>query len=261
MNQAETLKLAAVEDGMWYFKGLHAHVLEAMKRARLATGVQILDAGCGTGGLIKRLSAQFSSVGWAGVDVNPEAVAIARQRTAGETVDCRVGSITALPWGDDCFDAVLSMDVLYHVEDDALALRELFRVLKPGGMCWLNLPAHPWLWSYHDVATSALRRYERSGLLRLLEGAGFEILNCTHWNTLLLPLIVVRRKLLPPPSGGSDVMHYPPLLDALLSSVLSLERALIRCGWRFTVGSSLWTAVRKPASPRGSSDLFGATED
>jgi SAM-dependent methyltransferase len=246
MDLQETLKLAAVEDDMWYFRGLHAHVSGALQRAGLKPGATVLDAGCGTGGLIRRISGVRPGIHWKGIDINPDAVALARERTRGLPVELAVGSVTRLPWDDAVFDAAVSMDVLYHVEDDALSLRECLRVLKPGGNLWLNVPAHSWLWSYHDVATSAVRRYDRKALLELVGGAGFDVLEWTHWNSLLLPLIAFRRKVLPQPAEGSDVMKYPPLLDGLFSAVLLAERYCIQAGLRFPMGSSLWIAARKP---------------
>jgi SAM-dependent methyltransferase len=246
MNRSETLKLASVEDEMWYFKALHARVREALAEGGLCSGGVVLDAGCGTGGLIKRIQGWRPELRWTGIDLNEEAVELARARAGDSPVEWRVGSVTELPWAGHVFDAVLSMDVLYHVEDDALALGEFFRVLRPGGFLCLNVPAHPWLWSYHDTATSALRRYERRALVQLVREAGFEVLNCTHWNTFLLPIIAFRRKVLPPPQGGSDVSTYPPFLDALLTSVLSVERYLNRLGCNFSAGSSLWVTARRP---------------
>ncbi len=246
MNRSETLKLASVEDDMWYFKALHARAREALAGGRVCSGGVVLDAGCGTGGLIRRFQAWRPELRWTGIDLNQEAVELARARNGDSPADWRVGSVTQLPWADDGFDAVLSMDVLYHVEDHALALREIFRVLKPGGFFCLNVPAHPWLWSYHDTATSALRRYERGSLVQLVREAGFEVLNCTHWNTFLLPVIAFRRMVLPPPRGGSDVTAYPPVVDALLTSVLSVERYLNRLGCNFPAGSSLWVTARRP---------------
>jgi len=80
MNRAETLKLASVEDEMWYFKGLHARVREALAGSGLSSGGGILDAGCGTGGLIKRLKGWRPELRWTGIDLNAEAVELARER-------------------------------------------------------------------------------------------------------------------------------------------------------------------------------------
>src|SRR5882724_7193660 len=171
MQPDEYRKLAAVEDGMWYFRSLHAHVAHVLD-ARLGKDAEVLDAGCGTGGLIRRLAPFRPTWRWTGVDVSPVALELARQRCRSE-VKFREASVTALPSGDAHFDAVVSADVLYHVDDDALALREFFRVLRPGGVVVLNLPAYQWLWSYHDTAVHSRRRYDRGDVLAKLRTAGF----------------------------------------------------------------------------------------
>jgi len=238
MEEAEYRKLAAVEDRMWYFAALHRLIERALQK-RLAGGpAQILDAGCGTGGLIARLAPAYPAWSWTGVDVSPLGCALARERWG---VPLRPGfgvqaehalpriveaDITSLPFPDACFDAVVSADVLYHVADDQQALREFRRVLRPGGVLILNLPAHPWLWSYHDAAVGGLRRYRRSGLARQLSAAGFSSVRLTHWNTLLLPLIAFRRKCLPAPAGGSDVHEFSRPLELLGRAATALER-----GW------------------------------
>lgn len=252
MEEAEYRKLAAVEDRMWYFASLHALVERALQ-ARLGTGpAQILDAGCGTGGLIGRLSSAHPAWSWTGVDVSPLACALARERwstngwsaTSGRAVPSIVeANITALPFPTASFDAVVSADVLYHVADDQTALQEFRRVLRPGGVLILNLPAHPWLWSYHDVAVGGLRRYRRSGLGRQLRAAAFSSVRLTHWNTLLLPLIAFRRKCLPAPAGGSDVQEFSLPLELLGRTATALER-----GWLdlapLPFGSSLLAVAR-----------------
>jgi len=242
MEEAEYRKLAAVEDRMWYFAALHAHV-ERELAVHLREGpAQILDAGCGTGGLMARLGPGHPAWSWTGVDLSPVACALARARwsaptprslgeggPAGRPAPLVVeASLTALPFPDDAFDAVVSADVLYHVADDSAALRELRRVLRPGGVLILNLPAHPWLWSYHDEAVGGLRRYRAGELSRQLQAAAFTPVLLTHWNTLLLPLIAARRKLLPAPAGGSDVQEFSPPLEWLGRAATALERAWLR---------------------------------
>src|SRR6186713_3158521 len=85
MDPAEYPKLAAVEDTMWYFRALHALARGALERELPAeTPAEILDAGCGTGGLIRRLSAAHPAWRWSGVDLSPIACALARQRVGAD---------------------------------------------------------------------------------------------------------------------------------------------------------------------------------
>ncbi len=242
MDAGEYRKLAAVEDAMWYFRALHAHVGWELS-AHLPVGPgRILDAGCGTGGLIRRLAPLRPEWTWTGVDVSSLACELARERGAGDVTEA---SVTALPFRAGEFAAVVSADVLYHLDDDEAALREMTRVLRPGGIVVINVPAHRWLWSYHDVAVAGRRRYTRPELAEKLARAGLTTLRLTHWNSVLLPLIAARRKLLPAPKGGSDVNLSPAWLESGLSAVLAGESAWIRRVGNLSLGSSILAVARR----------------
>jgi len=244
MEDAEYRKLAAVEDRMWYFRGLHALIERELTVAAVGRGLAVLDAGCGAGGLIRRLAPGHLDWTWSGIDLSPLACALARERTAAQIVEASVG---ALPFAAESFDAVVSADVLYHLDDDAAALREAARVLRPGGVVVVNVPAFPWLWSYHDEAVHGRRRYRRRELQDKLRAAGLEPLRATYWNTLLFPLVVARRKLWAAPAGGSDVQVYSAPVEGLGNLALGLERAWLGAGLRLPWGSSVFAVGRKPA--------------
>ena len=241
MDEEEYRKLAAVEDAMWYFRALHAHIGRELA-ARLPAGpARILDAGCGTGGLIRRLGPLRPEWQWTGVDLSPLACQLARERGVA---DVREASVTALPFSDGEYTAVVSADVLYHLEDDEAALREMARVLRPGGIAVINVPAHRWLWSYHDVAVSGRRRYTRAELAGKVQRAGLTTLRLTHWNTVLLPFIAARRKLWPAPRGGSDVKLAAPWVETTLSGVMSVESAWMQNAGDLPMGSSILAVAR-----------------
>jgi SAM-dependent methyltransferase len=249
MHEAEYRKLAGVEDRMWYFHALHTLVERQLRRSLGNRPARLLDAGCGTGGLIFRMSEAHPAWRWTGVDLSPLALELAAARwsatsgRAGEPPTLLEADITALPFPDAQFDAITSADVLYHVAEDNAALRELRRVLRPGGALILNLPAHPWLWSYHDEAVAGLRRYRRGELRSQLLAAGFTEASLTHWNTLLLPLIAARRKLLPPPESGSDVQGYSWPLEVLGRAATAAERIWLQAA-SLPFGSSLLAVAR-----------------
>ena len=230
MSPDEYPKLAAVEDRMGYFRALHGRLEQALV-GRLGASAAILDAGCGTGGLIRRLAPQHPGWTWTALDASPLACDFARSRVSAG-VSVVEAAVEQLPFPDASFDAVVSADELYHVDDDLAALREFRRVLRPGGCVVINVPAHRWLFSYHDVAVHARRRYALREVREKLATAGFAPSDETHWNALLLPLVFVRRKLLPAPAGGSDVEPWPAWQESLFAAAMQLERI-----WHRQVGS------------------------
>jgi ubiquinone/menaquinone biosynthesis C-methylase UbiE len=251
MNDEEYQKLAAVEDRMWYFRALHGHVERELVAGFGGRPAAILDAGCGTGGLIARLGPRHPTWEWTGLDLSEIACEFATQRVAGSgaprpnAITIRRGSVEALPFADGSFDAIVSADVLYHVDDDAAALREFSRVLRPHGLVVLNVPAYRWLWSYHDEAVHSRRRYGRGDVRRLMRDAGFALRQATYWNTLAFPLVVVRRKLLPAPPGGSDVRLYSAPVEKAFDLAMALERTWLRSVGALPFGSSVFAVGRK----------------
>lgn len=232
---------------MWWFAALHANVaLLCGRLAHRAEGGTLLDAGCGTGGLLARLSAALPDRAAIGIDADRFACERARAKS-GRPV-C-AGSVDALPFADGAFGAIVSADVLCHAGvDERMALAQFHRCLGEHGVLILNLPAYSWLMSAHDRAVANVRRYNRRRVVRLLEGAGFRLLFASYWNTILFPVMVVTRKLLP--TGGavtSDVALHPPTVEALCRAATRLEHALLRRGIGMPFGGSVIAVAAKQA--------------
>lgn len=239
MEAAEYRKLAEIEDQMWYFRALHRRRAHELARHVGPGPARVLDAGCGTGGFIRMLHEARPAWQVTGVDLSPLACSIARERVGVEIVE---GSLTALPFADDSFDAITTGDVLYHVDDTEGAMRECVRCVKPGGVVVVNEPAYKWLWSYHDVATEAAHRFTRPGLVAQFRKVGLEVRLATYVNLLPLPLVVTRRKLFPPAQPTSDVQLYSAPVEALFSAMAAVEHAWIGRGWSLPAGSSVFVA-------------------
>lgn len=242
MEPAEYDRLAATEDRLWYFRALRARVIDAFEKAGVEDNAVVLDAGCGTGGMLRRLSEWRTGILLRGIDLSP--AACDRAEDAGFEV--REGSIEEIPYGDGEFDAIVSLDVLTQVESPLLALVEFLRCLKPGGVLVLNGAALQWLWSYHDERVQSTRRLDRKKVIKLLREAGFRVEFVTHWNFLLLPLVVIRRKFLPRRDGTSDVRPAWPPVNWLCLGVAWVERLLTRTGIPLPIGSSLFVIARRP---------------
>jgi SAM-dependent methyltransferase len=246
MNTDEYIKLAEVEDRMWYFPAMHWYVQRAFRRAGVGADAHVLDAGCGTGGLSLRLRAAQPSWQMEAIDFSSLAVELAQRRVPG--VHFQEASVTALPFPDASFDAVACVDVISQVDDDRGALAELFRVLKPGGHFVTNVPAYMWLWSYHDVSCQTKRRYVRPQLRGLIEAAGFTDVDATYWNALTLPMLTVKRKVFRTAEDTSDVKPYPAALEAVFTGLMGIEHAWVRAGGRWAWGSSIFASARKPSA-------------
>ena len=232
------------EETQWWYAGMRAislSILGTEWRDGDAEARRILDAGCGTGNNLAHLRRFGRTVG---VDLSDEALALCRRRGVAATR----ANLLALPFPDGAFDAVTSFDVLYHrwVADDRVAVREMVRVLRPGGLLLVRVPALAMLWGAHDEAVHSRHRYTRGEVRRLLEGEGLEVVRLTYANTLLFPVIAARRtldRLLG--RHGSDVGFLPAPLEWTFRHLLGLESRLVR-RLSLPVGASVFALARKP---------------
>ncbi len=228
MNTAEYERMYRLEDTYWWFVGRHK-LIENVMRAAYPTPCAdrvILDAGCGTGAMSIRLK-QWGRV--VSADFSPLALQFSRRRGL-ETLVC--ADAMRLPFSADSFDTIVSMDVLEHIPDDALALREFHRVLKPGGRVLLTVPAYPHLWSEHDVALMHFRRYKRAELEARFTEAGFRLEKLSHTMTTLYPIVSLQRKLnakKPPHDPPQAAMpQVPAPINSALKGLLTVENAVAR---------------------------------
>ena len=238
MERAEYERMHAVEDRMWWYRGLRALAAQLLARALSeapGTG-PVLDAGCGTGGMLLTLGAAVSGRPTVGLEYDALAAALAASK-AGRPV--AAGSVNEMPLRESALGAYVSLDVLCHGGvDPTAALKEAHRCLQPGAIALFNLPAYGWLLSAHDRRVHNVRRFTRGQARALLVGHGFRILRSSYWNSLLFPLMLLHR-LLERDDAESDVRDYPFWLDRLCSTALAIERALIGTGLSLPFGGSL----------------------
>jgi SAM-dependent methyltransferase len=242
LERREYDKLNAVEDEMWWFRGNHANLLTAFRglEGRLPVG-PLLDAGCGTGGLLAKLGRELPEWRPIGLDADAMACAVARAKS-GRPV-C-AGSANALPFADRSLAAIFSVDVLCHRNvDEGRALADFHRCLAVGGLLVMNLPSYQWLLSAHDRAVSNVRRYSQRRARALLRDAGFSKIRTTYWNTILFPLMVLRRFAVR--NDVSDVMPFPPPVELAFRGIMRIENSLLGHGIRLPFGGSLLATAIK----------------
>lgn len=216
MEAKEYRRLAEIEDSHWWYRAMHELVLQRLD----LNGFRILDAGCGAGGLTEKLE-KFGRV--IGLDISSLALSLAKKRKL-ELVE---GSVNDLPLGKNKFDLAVSASVLYHQRvDEKTALREFYRVLKPGGKLLLILPAFSWAWGVHDKAVHTRRRYSLSEAMRLMESDGFRVIENRFIFSFLFPVFVVKRlteKISPKQRIVSDLEVMPNFFNSLLFWLCRVE--------------------------------------
>jgi SAM-dependent methyltransferase len=246
LNPEEYRRMADLEGVQWWYAGMRRiarEILTPLLPDDAAPSRRILDAGCGTGWNLQDLGSFGRTFG---VDLSPLA-AITTQRRGGRVTQ---GNVLQLPFSSAAFDVVTSFDVLYHawITSDDQAVRELARVLKPGGLILLKVPALKILWGAHDEAVHSRHRYTRGELEALVHGAGLELVRSTYANTLLFPVLLSRRFLdRALDRHGSDVALLPSPLESAFLGLLRVEAALMRYS-NLPIGASVFAVARKPAA-------------
>lgn len=224
-------------DRLERLRGLEGRHFWSLGRDRLvdnliqrdAMAAPYLDAGAGSGAYAQRLGPGTTWFDTGPVD------------PGGLRAD-----VVGMPFLDDSFRTVLMRDVLEHV-DDAAALREAFRVLKPGGHLLVTVPAWPSLWGPRDELAGHLRRYRRNTLCRVVRQAGFGIRDLRGYQFVLLPAVIGMRWTARVTGRElADSEEHVGRLNRILTAVNVFEADLAR--------------RRRPAPPTGSSLVLVAVK-
>ena len=247
MNDQEFRLLDQIEADHWWFVGKRL-ILRAVLEAGVR-GDRLLDLGCGTGGVLRDWMDESQCFG---IDRNRLALEICA-RNGFKRLVC--GNLTALPFRNESFDAVLLMDVIEHLEDDVAFLRTASELCAPGGRVVVAVPAYQMLWSQHDVTFEHQRRYSAKQLETVLHQSGLELERLTYTNTLLFPIAAVWRLVsyrlgLGRLAPKHDFWPIPRWLNRLLTGFYLLEARLLE---RFDLpfGLSILCVARRPGRASG----------
>ena len=218
--------MAETEARHWWFTGRRANLAAFLQSLSLPPAARILEIGSGTGGNLDML-AQFGTV--TAVEMDADARALAADKT-GHRFRILAGTCPDnLPLANETFDLICLLDSLEHIEADAATLRAVRGLLAPGGRVLITVPAHPWLWSAHDVFLHHQRRYRRADLRALSETAGFVVRRLTYFNFFLFPLAVAARfKDQVLKSAVATGAGLPPAtVNAVCAGIFGAERFLL----------------------------------
>ena len=255
--------MAQVERDLWWYRALHALVLTEIRRHPARQDAEIVDAGCGTGGLMLCLrDAGYSRL--RGFDLSEDAVQTCRERGLEVERDHLLN--LGERYAPDSADVIVSNDTLYFLNEGERAtfIAACGRVVRPGGILILNLPALKVFSGLHDVSVGigqrfgfgrvqrhaqSGQRFEKRDVGRMFANAELDVVSELFWPFLLSPMIFaarlgqrIRMRLQPGLTVRSDVDLPPKWLNEFLFGLTQFENR------RFAVkpfGSSLFVVARK----------------
>jgi len=247
-------QLAEIEDQHFWFRARN-HLIFGLARkisSSLPLGSLVLEVGCGTGNVLRVLQKACPNCRVVGLELWSDGLRHARSRTRAALVQA---DIRNAPFGKQ-WDLVGMFDVLEHIQEEHETLAALWNYLAPGGRLLLTVPAHQSLWSYFDEAAQHCRRYSVQDLRKKLVEAGFQVEFLSQFMACIFPMVWVYRKVLGlrQPAAPDDArgrtngeFRIVPVVNPILTALLSLEAGWLARGHHLPVGTSLVAVARRPA--------------
>jgi 2-polyprenyl-3-methyl-5-hydroxy-6-metoxy-1,4-benzoquinol methylase len=245
-------------DHFWY-RGRHKLLLtvlrkEISRRFVAADDLRAMDLGGGCGGWLEYLHAHAAGTfrHLALADSSLRALSLAEAVVGSFATRYQI-DLLDLPWLEE-WDVVFLLDVLEHIPDHAEVLRQVFRILRPGGLLFVTTPALQFFWTYNDDLSNHQRRYCREDFRTLAERTGLELLRADYFMFFLSPALLLSRMLFRPPASATPDQRREHLarthriparpINGLLAKVFSIEASMVN-SIRFPWGTSILGVFRR----------------
>lgn len=195
-----------------------------------------MEIGCGTGYVLSGIKKAFPQIDIVGSELFEEGLKFARMRNP----EVNFVQLDALNLKlDKPKEVIGAFDVLEHIEDDEAVLRNIYNSISTsegrGGGALITVPQHMFLWSDNDEKACHVRRYSKKELITKMENAGFQVVYCSSFVSLLFPFMLLSRK----SKNSNDELNLNVFLNTCFSMVMSFERILLKAGIKFPFGGSL----------------------
>ena len=239
-----------IEREHWWFSARADILMRHIRRVFAhRTDLKILNVGAATGRSSELLQ-QFGTV--TSVEFDEDCYEFTRDVVK---IPIQQGSILELDFPDNTFDLVCAFDVIEHVEDDRLAVSEMRRVAKSGGVLFVSVPALMFLWSEHDVVNHHCRRYTSKILRGLFSEHDAPIFHSYFNFWLFFPIAVVRlfarvftkKHLIKPENAQSDFDAFKNggFVNTILKNVFLSEDIFFKYFIPLPIGVSILSSWRK----------------
>jgi SAM-dependent methyltransferase len=241
--------LYKIEDENFWYRSRNRVIKKLFKKhLGIDTPKTIMEIGCGNGFILKGLM-EYKNYTLYGADIYIQGLKNAKERLPNlEFIQL---DATNMPF-ENKFDAIGAFDVLEHIEDDIVAIKNVYRALKPRGLFLISLPQYQWLWSNMDDIDNHKRRYNRKELNNKFTQNGFEVIYVSSFVFTLFPLMLVSRyfkrdKKFKERSFEEKLTEFQlnPFANFLLESFMRIDELLLSTGVSLPFGGSLIAVARK----------------
>ena len=224
MERAVYRQMAELDERHWWYRARREVLAALIERlAKPPKNGRLLEIGCGTGHNLPMLGA-FGRVD--ALELDDEARSIAEGRLGREIMRAPLPELAGVTARH--YDLVGAFDVIEHIDDDKAALEAIATKLRPDGKFMMTVPAHPWMWTAHDVVNHHKRRYSKRSLKALIDGSPMRLDKIGYFNSLLFPLAVAERAVSKLRGKDNGDVSLPPMpLNGAFEAVFAAERYLV----------------------------------